>query len=541
MINVISKSRCRAPWLAIGLSVAIPLPAFAQKAPAIDAAANGDKEAALSWNGKSIEDAKALALPRANLPREISTSGSRAIIPRGASVHTSGKVPQTSDKSKPALNTQFYNAKTQPMAGASAPAAPAASFGFEGSAKAPFSSSRLIPSDARLNYPYSAVGKLLFETGRGQAHCTAAVIGPRLILTAGHCVHTGGAGGQSNFYRDFVFIPAFYRGNAPFGAWSYSWVTTTSEWAASNGNVPNSADFAILELRDKSINGSQKKIADVTGAFGVHAAGSFQDHMKILGYPANFDQGQEMHQVDSQYFNALTDFSFVNGSDMTQGSSGGPWVQNFGIPSEGQPVADLNVIVGVTSYGPSDPALKIQGTSLPGNRLAQLYNSACDHRPDNCFSKIDNAPIEGVISSSGASKPSATEKTAQADARPPAAAPAPREVEKRPDAQSSEEGDGIKALIGKWLIGSGEVLRIMPDGSWLHPSRGAARIKKADDIADIRVTYESGGAQCSYRVSTSDAGQTLNLIPADQTQDSDYCPDGRLKKLDGEKSGVSGR
>jgi hypothetical protein len=84
-----------------------------------------------------------------------------------------------------------------------------------GQAGAWFSSSRLIPSDARMHYPYRTVGKLFFVVpGLGEGHCSAAVIRPRLVLTAVHCVHQG-SGGADGFFQSFVFVPAYHEGNAP--------------------------------------------------------------------------------------------------------------------------------------------------------------------------------------------------------------------------------------------------------------------------------------------------------------------------------------
>jgi hypothetical protein len=91
------------------------------------------------------------------------------------------------------------------------------------------------------------------------------------------------------------------------------------------------------------------------------------------------------------------------------------------------------------------------------------------------------------------------------------------------------------SLAGQWIIGeSGEILSITGNGRWLHPSRGAARIRAAGDASDLNVFYEEGATQCSYRYAFTDRGKTLELIAADRTQDSDYCPEGSLKRADGQ-------
>jgi V8-like Glu-specific endopeptidase len=203
-----------------------------------------------------------------------------------------------------------------------------------GEAEAYFSSSRLIPSGARRYYPYRTVGKLFFSIpGAGQFICSGAVIRPRLILTAGHCVHAG-RNGVDGFFEDFVFVPAYHEGNAPYKAWEATVIWTTGSWASSGGAVPNRADFAIIEVSNQVFREDgrnlRKRIGDVTGYLGYRTNGLLPNHTKQLGYPANHDFGEIMHQVDSQYFVGFDQDRVLYGNDMARGSSGGPWVENFG-------------------------------------------------------------------------------------------------------------------------------------------------------------------------------------------------------------------
>ena len=54
----------------------------------------------------------------------------------------------------------------------------------------------------------------------------------------------------------------------------------------------------------------------------------------MLGYPCNFDSCNIMQRVDTSDHRVPPGYSGTNafeyGSDMTGGSSGGPWVENFG-------------------------------------------------------------------------------------------------------------------------------------------------------------------------------------------------------------------
>lgn len=255
-----------------------------------------------------------------------------------------------------------------------------------GSVNAYFSSSRLVPDTARLYYPYRAVGKLFFKKGNQNFICSAAVLRPRLILTAGHCVHQG-SGGAGGFFGNFLFVPAYHNGSAPYQAWNWRWVTTTSEWSNGGGAVPNKADFAIIELEDRRFGSQTKKIGQVTGWLGYRTNALNPNHTKKLGYPGNHDNAQIMHQVDSQHFRNGGQSTVLYGSDMRGGSSGGPWVENFGVKAAGQTGGLApwpNRIVGVTSYGYVAVGPKVQGSSILNQSFLTILNAACAHRAGNC-------------------------------------------------------------------------------------------------------------------------------------------------------------
>ena len=91
-----------------------------------------------------------------------------------------------------------------------------------------------------------------------------------------------------------------------------------------------------------------------------------------------------MHEVHSQSFGMDTDYSALYGSDMTGGSSGGPSIEDFGIAnSVGQLRANPNMVVGVTSYGPSGE-FKVQGSSILNQEFLDILAMACKHRAGNC-------------------------------------------------------------------------------------------------------------------------------------------------------------
>lgn len=251
-----------------------------------------------------------------------------------------------------------------------------------GTAGAYFSSSRLIPEDARVVYPYSAVGKLFFSIGGSDFICSAAVISARVVATAGHCVYSAG-----RFHRNFLFVPAYHEGNDPFGSWAVEVALTTEAWMDGEDIVPNGSDFGMLVMED--LEGS--RIGDVTGWLGFKTNQLSPNHITMLGYPANLDRGEQMHQTHSSDWDAVDPTgSIVFGSDMGGGASGGPWVMNFGVKARGQNRGRRrldNRIVGHSSFGSSDPNYLVLGSSPLDRTYRSLFDEACSGDSRNCQKK----------------------------------------------------------------------------------------------------------------------------------------------------------
>ena len=96
---------------------------------------------------------------------------------------------------------------------------------------------------------------------------------------------------------------------------------------------------------------------------------------------------QQMHQLSAGSFRDTSPNNVEYGSDARGGSSGGPWIQNFGTPSTGQSGGvneGVNRVVAVTSYGYNSVDPKVQGASIPDSRWVQLWNLVCAHSTGNC-------------------------------------------------------------------------------------------------------------------------------------------------------------
>lgn len=252
-----------------------------------------------------------------------------------------------------------------------------------GSFGAHYTSARVNQPGLETIYPNRTVGKLFFtgNTG-GNFVCSASVLRHRIVLTAGHCVHRG-SGGTGGFHRNFLFVPALRDGSAPLFTWTPRRVGTTSQWAISNGVVPNAADFGMLEMNDRGTT----RIGILTGFLGFRTLGLIPNHTTKLGYPCNIDACNKMQQVTSQSHRAVSPNNVEYGSNARGGSSGGPWVQNYGIQGTGGLTSGLNQVVGVTSYGYVSTAPQVQGSSIPDSRAGgfiPLLNTMCAARAGNC-------------------------------------------------------------------------------------------------------------------------------------------------------------
>ena len=252
-----------------------------------------------------------------------------------------------------------------------------------GSFGAHYTSARVNPPALETIYPNRTVGKLFFvgNTG-GNFVCSASVLRLRIVVTAGHCVHRG-SGGTGGFHRNFLFVPAFTMGAAPLGTFTPSRVGTTAQWAVSNGAVPNAADFGMFDMNDRA----GVKIGSITGFLGFRTLSLIPNHTTKLGYPCNIDACQKMQQVTSQSKSATSPNNVEYGSNARGGSSGGPWVMNYGIQGAGGLTTSLNALVSVTSYGYVSTSPQVQGGSIPDSRAGgfiPLLNVMCSLRAGNC-------------------------------------------------------------------------------------------------------------------------------------------------------------
>lgn len=242
-------------------------------------------------------------------------------------------------------------------------------------------------------YPYRAAGKLFFKVGAGTSVCSASLIKPGVIVTAAHCVANFGIG----FYSNWEYVPAYSNGSAPYGTWTgltafvlASYLNGTDTCAVAGVVCQNDVAVIVLNKKSGALPGTRTGwLSYAYGGYSFNPAG--QALITQLGYPVALDAGALMQRTDSQGFVSVADANnTIIGSLQTGGSSGGPWAVNLGLP----PVLNgtgfgtdpvHNVVVGVTSWGYINTAIKEQGASpFLFTNIGVLVNAACAAYPGWC-------------------------------------------------------------------------------------------------------------------------------------------------------------
>lgn len=259
--------------------------------------------------------------------------------------------------------------------------------------------------------PWRAAGKLTMTFPNGNFICSTSVINRRLLVTAAHCVHEYGQG-FAGFATEVSFQPGRHGSLLHAGTWTASSLLVPTSYingtdVCTVSGIVCENDIAVVVLNTGTGTNAGKSIAQVTGQFGVtdnnlpYTNFLEQQAAQItkLGYPGAFDGGLKMIRTDSLgYLEAPN--NIILGSNQTGGSSGGPWIVNFG-PSPSAPSVPVpsfdnpNRVVGTTSWGFGNVNnLKVTGASKFGHNTAfpasgltnirSLTNAACAANAANC-------------------------------------------------------------------------------------------------------------------------------------------------------------
>jgi hypothetical protein len=203
-------------------------------------------------------------------------------------------------------------------------------------AKGGGSSTTVASTEVPLPYP-SAYGKVFFTSNSGVNYvCSGSALvsgNQSVVWTAGHCVNEG----PGTFYKNFLFVPAYRDGGAPYGKFAASKLLTTSGWSSSGQwGVDLGAAVVGTNASGQTLSAA---VAEVPIVFGAPRNQAY----RVYGYPAAKKfSGQRLRVCQTAW--ALDDNSASPATmgarcDMTGGSSGGPWITAGG------------AVASVVSYG----------------------------------------------------------------------------------------------------------------------------------------------------------------------------------------------
>jgi hypothetical protein len=171
--------------------------------------------------------------------------------------------------------------------------------------------------------PATTSGRVFFTGNDGLGYsCSGSTVnsaGKNLVFTAGHCVHPGGTG---TWHANWVFIPGYNNGYAPYGTWSARQLWSWNLWTQ-NGDRAYDIGVAVMNT-----DGWARHIVNVVGGQGIEWNYPQSRYVFQYGYPARspFNGGT------LQYCSGWTYNDWGNqgiNCTMTEGASGGPWLDNF--------------------------------------------------------------------------------------------------------------------------------------------------------------------------------------------------------------------
>ncbi|MFZ3471491.1 trypsin-like serine peptidase [Streptomyces sp. 4.24] len=205
-------------------------------------------------------------------------------------------------------------------------------------------------------------GRVFFTLGDRTASCSGDSItsaNGSTVITAGHCVKYRGA-----WHTNWIFVPAYNNGNAPYGQWPATKTFATDQWAASE-DMNMDVGLAVVA----PLNG--QKLSQVVGAQGIVFNGGYNKKMYSFGFPA----AAPYDGTKLVYCSANTGKDFLLTKDhsmscnMTGGSSGGPWFQDF------NEATGLGTQASVNSFGYTFLPNRMYGPYF-GNEAKAAYDRA---------------------------------------------------------------------------------------------------------------------------------------------------------------------
>jgi V8-like Glu-specific endopeptidase len=209
-------------------------------------------------------------------------------------------------------------------------------------------------------------GKVFFTVGADDYVCSgSAVDSPdrSTVLTAGHCVVDPESGTSA---KNWIFVPGYASGKAPYGIFPATHLTTTTAWRSGE-------DFDVdVAFANVGPNAAGQRLDDVVGGQSIAFDVARGQTTWVFGYPAVAPwTGEQLVHCSGV---VVPDTTPVPSTDqglactMTPGSSGGPWFSGFDSRT------GRGTLTSLTSFSYSDQPGVLWGPYL-GSVAHTLYDA----------------------------------------------------------------------------------------------------------------------------------------------------------------------
>ncbi len=205
--------------------------------------------------------------------------------------------------------------------------------------------------------PLTAHGKVFFSAGSTNYVCSGTALDGNVVWTAGHCVNEGPGG----YYTNFVFVPAYRDGTAPYGSFAATQLLTSDSWALAG-------EFGVdVGAAVPATNGAGQTLSEAVVERPIAFNTTPNQAYDVYGYPAaKRFSGNRLYLCKTAWSrndSSATPATMGVPCNMTGGSSGGGWVTSGG------------AVASVTSYGYSSLKDVLFGPHLEAE-AQQVYDAA---------------------------------------------------------------------------------------------------------------------------------------------------------------------
>jgi V8-like Glu-specific endopeptidase len=185
------------------------------------------------------------------------------------------------------------------------------------------------PVDGRVR---TTTGKVFFTMGGRDFLCSAGTVtsaNQDTVVTAGHCVKNGTGVWADNW----IFVPGYHDGAGPYGGFPARRMFVSTEWTS---RAHDDHDVAMVALATSNGRPDGRHVAEAAGTQPIAFGRPRGRPVYGFGYPTSgrYDGERLVYCSGRPRPDPHADPRARTGGqglscDMTQGSSGGPWLAEF--------------------------------------------------------------------------------------------------------------------------------------------------------------------------------------------------------------------